>query len=323
MLRAEAHSDAVELVIARNPDEGSSLPYLLRLPLGAGLVFRVRDTWPRTTAVYCHPVPAAEWPAHPEIVERAPLRACRRRGAAIDIVVNRGRESRSQIVFTKARGRDVVFWQSPRTRKQARPGVEPPTGAAPGASGVTIVIDSRERYPYRFAGRPVALERRALAVGDYGVEGGGTLLAAVERKSLADLVSSIANGTLKFAMGDLAALPRAAVVVEDRYSALFKDSHLRPAAAADAVAELQVRWPSVPLVFLDSRPMAEEYVYRFLAAAAAHLRDDSVVEARLEGLAAATPAQIRAWATQQGIPVADRGRIRAEVVAAFRAANPV
>jgi hypothetical protein len=42
-------------------------------------------------------------------------------GAAIDLVLDRGRENRSQIVFTEACGRDAVFWQSPRTRRQARP----------------------------------------------------------------------------------------------------------------------------------------------------------------------------------------------------------
>jgi hypothetical protein len=99
----------------------------MRLPLAGGMVFRRSGTWPRTTALYCHPVAADDWPAEPDVVERVPLRSCARRGAAIDLVLDRGRENRSQIVFTKARGRDVVFWQSPRTRKQARPNVRTPT----------------------------------------------------------------------------------------------------------------------------------------------------------------------------------------------------
>lgn len=50
----------MELLIARNPDPESTLPFLLRLPLGDGVVFRTRGTWPRTSALYCHPVPASE-----------------------------------------------------------------------------------------------------------------------------------------------------------------------------------------------------------------------------------------------------------------------
>jgi hypothetical protein len=52
----------MELLIARNDDPDSKLPYLLRVPLGAGeLVFRTKGTWPRTSALYCHPVPVTVW----------------------------------------------------------------------------------------------------------------------------------------------------------------------------------------------------------------------------------------------------------------------
>lgn len=38
-----------DFVIATNPDADSSLPYLVRLPVGpVGIVLKVRDTWPRT-----------------------------------------------------------------------------------------------------------------------------------------------------------------------------------------------------------------------------------------------------------------------------------
>lgn len=84
-------------------------------------------------------------------------------------------------------------------------------------------------------------------------------MAAVERMSLADLVSSLINSKLRYALGDLAALPRAAVVVEDRYSQFFKLDRVRPATVADGLAELQVRWSSVPIVFCKSRQLAEEW----------------------------------------------------------------
>src|SRR5450755_782554 len=125
----------VQLMIACNPDPESRLPYLLRVPLEGGpMVFRTSGTWPRTKALYCHPVPPDEWPDDADVVEVTPLRSCVRRGAAIDVVLDRGRENRSQIVFTKGRGRDAVFWQSPRTRKQARPNVSTPSARAAGLS---------------------------------------------------------------------------------------------------------------------------------------------------------------------------------------------
>jgi hypothetical protein len=94
------------------------------------------------------------------------------------------RENRSQIVFTTARGRDAVFWQSPRTRKQARPNVRTPTARAAGLADLQIVVDSHERYPWRFATQQASTVSRALPCGDYGALAEGRLVAVVERKSL-------------------------------------------------------------------------------------------------------------------------------------------
>jgi hypothetical protein len=54
-----------------------------------------------------------------------------------------------------------------------------------------------------------------------------------------------------------------------RYSQIFKLDRIRPAVVADGLAELQVRWPGVPIVFCETRQLAEEWTYRYLAAARA------------------------------------------------------
>jgi ERCC4 domain len=335
---------SVQLVIARNPDPDSALPFLLRVPLAGGLVFRTSGTWPRVKALYCYPVPVSEWPAAPEIVEQVGLRSCVRRGAAIDLVLDRGRENRSQLVFTTARGREAVFWQSPRTRKQARPNVTTPTARASGIADLQIMVDSHEQYAYRFATQQVSLVKQALACGDYGVHVEGRLVAAVERKSLADLVASLTSGKLKFAVAELAALQRAAVVVEDRYSQVFKLDRVRPAVVADGLAEVQVGWPNVPIVFCETRQLAEEWTYRFLAAAHTWALTEATAIVRLQaaddagtdtqddagpvseppsevGDAEPSTAQVRAWARAAGLAVPDRGRLRPEVWQAWRAAH--
>lgn len=321
----------VELLIARNPDAESSLPYLLRLPIGAGLVFRTKDTWPRTSALYCHPVADVEWPEEPDIVERVPLRACARRGAAIDVVADRGREQRSQIVYTNARGREMVFWQSPRTRKQARPDVRVPGARAAGIDELEVLVDAHEKYPYAFPGDRVRTVRRALPCGDYAVAAGGRLVASVERKSLNDLVSSVSSGRLRFALGELAALPRAAVVVEDRYSAIFAQEWVRPAGIADGLAELQVRWPTIPIAFCDNRKLAQQWTYRYLAAAHRWAEAEPAAVERIgagerSGAGDApvpppTTAEVRAWARANGFDVPARGRLRPEIHQAWREAG--
>ncbi len=60
------------------------------------------------------------------------------------------------------------------------------------------------------------------------------------------------------------------VVVEARYGALVNDQHTQPGWLLELVARLQIRYPAVPIAFADSRKLAEEYTYRYLAAALVH-----------------------------------------------------
>ena len=254
-------------VIARNPQEDSRLPYLLRLPIEGGLVLKARDTWPRSNRIYCHAF-EGDWPKDAETLEEIPVASCRRRGAVIDLVLDRPRLSRSQFVFTETRGRPAIFWQTQKAARAANPGARIPRARSI-PEGFQIAIDTRERYPYRFTGRGVLTERVALEAGDYALIAEGDQVAAVERKTLENLASSLSDGTLAFQMQRLAELPAAAVVVEGRYSALFKLEHVPGAWLADMLARLQVRYPEVQVVFADSRRFAEEWCYRFLAAALA------------------------------------------------------
>lgn len=209
------------------------------------------------------------------------------------------------------------------------------TARAQGIEGLQILVDSHERYAYQFGTQQASTVQRALPCGDYGLDVDGRLVASVERKSLADLVSSLTSGKLRYQFADLAALPRAAVVVEDRYSQVFKLDWVRPAVVADGLAEIQIRWPNVPIVFCETRQLAEEWTYRFLAAAhswaiteAAALQrisptTDNVTE--LDQAAAApepSTAEVRAWARATGLSVPDRGKLRPDIWQAWHDARP-
>jgi hypothetical protein len=313
-----------DLLVARNPEPGSSLPYLIRVPLGpAGIVVKARETWPGATKVYCHRAP--EWPADAELLERHPVRTCTRRGPAIDLVLARARQNRSQLVLTTARGREVIFWQTPNTTKQARPRVSLPTARASGQV-LEIVVDAGEKYPWAFGHQQAVTTRRRLPAGDYAVLRDGEVLAAVERKSIADLAGSLGSGRLTYALAELAALPRAAVVVEDRYSRLFALEHWSGAAAAEALAEAQARFPSVPIVFCETRPLAQEWAYRWLGACLTELAAAAATAGMESTFAAAGPvpdaephpADVRRWARERGLEVSDRGRIPGAVLLRYR-----
>ena len=251
-------------VVARNPDAESRLPYLLRVPLEEGVLLKAREPWPRSSRVFCYAL-EGPWPETAEILEEVPVSLCRRRGAAIDLVLDRPLLSRSQFVFTEAKGRPAIFWQTQAAARRANPGGRVPRRRA--VDELTIEVDSRERYPYRFSGRGVRTVRVALPAGDYGARSDGRLVAAVERKTLENLTTSLSDGTLAFQMQRLGELPVAAVVVEARYSELFRQPGGRATWLADVLSRLQVRYREIAVVFADSRKFAEEWTYRFLAAA--------------------------------------------------------
>jgi hypothetical protein len=100
----------------------------------------------------------------------------------------------------------------------------------PGAAAAGLYINpgwsyyhlTRERYPYRFAGKAVTAERVALPGGDFGMTLDGEVVAMVERKTLEDLATSLSDGKLAFQLQRLSEVPAAAVAIEGRYSALLK-----------------------------------------------------------------------------------------------------
>ena len=253
-------------VVARNPQEDSRLPYLVRLPLEHGVVLKARAPWPATARVYCHRF-EQPWPENVEIVDEAPVLVCRRRGPAVDLILDRPRQARSQFVFTQVKGREAIFWQTQKTARAANPGGRVPRGRVL-AEPATITVDTRERYPYRFTQQGAGTVRATVAAGDYAIHAAdGRLLAAVERKSLDNLAATLSDGTLAFQLQRLAELPLAAIVVEARYSALFKLEHVNGAWLADQLTRLQVRYPGIPFVFADTRRHAEDWTHRFLTTA--------------------------------------------------------
>jgi hypothetical protein len=84
----------------------------------------------------------------------------------------------------------------------------------------------------------------------------------------------------------------------------------------------------VPIVFAETRKLAQEWTLRFFGAALDHARNETAGAQHEQQLRAApsvsagpSAAQVRAWAIDAGFPVADRGRIRPEVWTAYHRAH--
>lgn len=255
--------------VGRNP-ASDRLPYALRLPVaGEGRVFlAARETWPRGKDVFCHQL--REWPSEAEVIEEVPVEACWRAGAAIHLVLRRRANRRSTFVWTRAHGRTAIFWRSPASMAAARPGIRVPQ--ARGLEGpIEIAVDAKERYPWRFSGKGATLVRRDLPVGDYAVVRDGLVVAAVERKAVADLATSAVAGKLGLALAELERLPHAAIAVEGRWSDLVKVAEradMRTGWLLNVIAGLQVAHPRVTWHFGETPKVAQDWAYRWLAACA-------------------------------------------------------
>lgn len=260
--------DAPTFRLGRIPGTATRLPYIVRLPIsGEGRIFlATRETWPRGTDAFCYQLPS--WPDEAEIIEEVPIEACWRAGAAVHLVLRRRTNRRSLFVWTKKGGRTLVFWRSEASMRAARPGIRVPLARAFGER-LSIAVDMGERYPWRFAGRDAAIERRQLPVGDYALVRDDEIAAVVERKTAADFATAAVGGQLGLVLAELGQVRHAALVVEGRLSDVLKAAdRVRPGWLLNVVAALQVEHPRVSWMFAETRRLAEEWAFRWLSAAA-------------------------------------------------------
>ena len=98
-----------------------------------------------------------------------------------------------------------------------------------------------------------------------------------------------------------------------------------------ALAEYQVCWPTIPIVFCETRPLAEEWTYRYLAAAwhwattepAAPERTTTTDPLLLNapGRPEPTVAESPHLGRYAGLEVPDRGRLHPEIWGAWRSVH--
>jgi ERCC4-type nuclease len=129
-----------------------------------------------------------------------------------------------------------------------------------------IIIDSREQRPFTFEGREdVEVVTGSLITGDYSLAGLEDRVA-LERKSLADLVSCLTGSNRERFERELnrgQALDYFAVVIEAGFTELMTKqyrSNLNHHAAAQSIIAFQVRH-GVPFLWAGSRRAAEYLTY--------------------------------------------------------------
>lgn len=115
------------------------------------------------------------------------------------------------------------------------------------------------------------------------------------------------NGILHYPYGELASLPRATAVVEDRYpqgvQARLGSAQPRSPTGSPScrIAELQVRRPGVLIVFSETRQLAQEWTHRYLAADRAWVSTEARARpTRPRPVTTGGPARLGATPTRHG-----------------------
>lgn len=134
-----------------------------------------------------------------------------------------------------------------------------------------IIADTREQQPYSF---PCATNRKALAAGDYSVEGLEDRLA-VERKSLSDFVHTVIYDHERFGreLLLLSTYDAACVVVEADLDAVLRNQRTddlrgaKPESVLGAALYIDRQY-GVPVFWCGSRQAARAFTEMYLRMAA-------------------------------------------------------
>jgi ERCC4-type nuclease len=162
-------------------------------------------------------------------------------------------------------------------RKTRRKPGEPPQ---PLEMPFTVIVDSREQAPFTFTGivgdsadryRPLIVPVRmaGLPTGDYSIAG-MEHLCCVERKSAADLVSTLASGRERFEAEHqrMMAFRTAAVVIESELAAMLVAPPIHSRMSMASVVGTYITWTTVkyriPWIFCAGRRFAEIVTFKIL-----------------------------------------------------------
>lgn len=143
-----------------------------------------------------------------------------------------------------------------------------------------VLIDTREQLPYGFAnlaadaaagGGPltVTTELASLPTGDYSLAD-LTDRVCVERKSLADLFSTLGQGRDRFEreLERMSSMDVAAIVVEASLADIIRNppalSRMSPKAVYRTILAWTIRYPTVHWLPCGCRRLAEVTTFRFL-----------------------------------------------------------
>ncbi len=208
-----------------------------------------------------------------EDLERVPVLSFDRFGKSLQIILDRPVKKRCEFLIlekpykNKPGSYEQIFFKTQTAQSQHRS--KSRLSLQPAKTPFKVVIDSGERYPWKFP--KAEEERRKLPAGDYALVYEDKILSVVERKTFDNLMSDFGRiATLHRVFRELSTLPHPAVVIEAEYGDFMNPDRLehkyKPAHCYRALAELHAMHPDLPIIYARTRKEANLWTYAFFRA---------------------------------------------------------
>ena len=240
--------------------------------------FRVQNQWPGPgKSVFCINDGIAgrkDIPQNAELANKCPILSAKWFGKRLTVVLDRKTRRRCWFLKTEKKSKkdpgkvyEQLFWLTQTSR--ARPGGTQ-LSVAEKRSDMHVVIDTREKYPYKFSVDYVS--RSALPSADYVLKlSNDQLIAGVERMTRDNFFQQMKQvDALKAKLHELCeSYKHKAVVIESTYADLIdpkKVKFYRGGTVANFIADLTVLFPDLQFTFCKNRKFANEWVMRYFQA---------------------------------------------------------
>lgn len=240
--------------------------------------FRVQNRWPGPgKSVFCLNDGIAgheDIPQNAEPADECPILSAQWFGKRLTVVLDRKTRRRCWFLITKKKSKkepgkvyEQVFWLTQTSR--ATPGGTR-LSVAERRADMHVVIDAREKYPYKFSVEYVSKSR--LPSADYALKlSDSELIAGVERMTRDNFFQQMKQtDTLKAKLHELCeSYPFKAVVIESTYADLIdpkKTKFYRGGTVANFIADLTASFPELQFTFCTNRKFANEWVARYFQA---------------------------------------------------------
>ncbi len=261
-------------------------PFRIALEKDGKTLFAVRsqDSWPGQRGnVFCvRDGSQADELDMFETLERIPILSFDRFGKSLRITLNRPNKKRCEFLIldkpykNKPGSYEQIFFKTQTAQSQHRS--KSRLSLQPTAEPFKVVIDSAERYPWKFP--KATIERRRLPAGDYALVQEEKILSVVERKTFDNMVSDFGQiANLHRVLKELSGLSHPAMVIEADFGDFLNPDRLehgyKPAHCYRALAELQAMHPSLPIIFARTRKEANLWTYGYFRAVhRLHIQED-------------------------------------------------